>query len=283
MFEEQIVFFILQALVWLVAILSLSMIWIYISNKAPGMQTLYDCMVKDLILFSMVSLAGVTLINMDFGGVPPWVAVCLMCFRFWSGMALLNQLLVVIIVRYLSIFNSDVIMELDETKFVKGSRLFACFFALACMVFEFRIDITSRPWYEFLVSGEVNQEEQPIQFYTTLTVVALDILLMVILHVRVELLNHQSPENELFQNGSHDMGTIRAIIICGVLVLVGVVNRVLKSRVRFVLLSFMTYNVIPCIFILRNENMTQYLTSNFALSFNKFFVPAFHRRVAPLP
>ena len=121
---EQIIVYFLLILVWLLAVISLSMIWIYISNKAPGMQTLYDCMIKDLVLVSMLRFAGRAAINMVFGKVPPWLAVCLICFRFMSGMATLVQLFLVIVVRYLSIFYSHVIMELNEIKFVKKTRIF---------------------------------------------------------------------------------------------------------------------------------------------------------------
>ena len=279
-YEEQIVFFILLAVMWLVAILSLSLIWIYISNKAPGMQTLYDCLIKDLIVFSIVHLAVVTLVNMDLGGVPPWLAVCLAGLRLWAGLALLTQLLLVTIIRYLSIFHNHVIMELNETKFVKKGRLSVGLFALACTLFELaRMNAALWPMLDPLVNGEVNQEEQPVKLYTLITIVTVDIMSMVILQVRVELLNRRSPENEPMVNGSYGMGTIRFVIFCGVLTIVGSAYRSFKSRVRLVLLGSMAFNVIPCIFILRNENMTQYVLTKFFLWVVS--VPSFRRRVAP--
>ena len=265
--EEQVIFYILLTLVWLVAILSFSMIWIYISNKALGMQTLYGFMIKDLLLVSTVTFAGASATNMAFGKAPPWLATSLVCFRFWGSILMLVQLLLVICVRYFSIFHSHVIMELNDSEFIRKTRVFNCLFSSACMIFEItRSNLAFGSTYKVLVSGEVNQEEQPVRYYTILTLGFLDILLMVILQVRVELLNHQMAKKEQqMDNESYDLGTIRVVIICGILIIFAVLLRFFKSRVRLIIMSSIAFNIIPCIFIFRNANMTRYFASRFAV------------------
>ena len=198
------------------------------------------------------------------GKIPPWLASFMLCFQFLGGMAMFIQLLLVIMVRYFSIFHSHVIMDLNEIKFKRKSRICICLLSLACMLFEMaNANLGFGPAYKFLV-GEINQEEKQTTFYTILTIMVLDIILMVILQIKVELQNHQERDQTEEKDGAS-----RIVFVCVVLMLLSSalisLNSWLKFRFTFVLWSLIAFNVMPCIFIFRNKNITKYSMSKFAL------------------
>ena len=268
--EEQVIFLVLLAFVWLLAALSFSAIWIYISSKAPGMQTLNDCMTKDLVLATIVAYAGATATTLDYGKIPPWLARFLICFQFFAVMGWSAQVFLVVAVRYLSVFHSHVIMELDEAKFKVKSRAFICLMSLTCTVFEMAYsNLAFGPLYEYLVTGDVSQLEleQPMKVYSIRIVIVLDILLMIKLQVRLESLNRQHEQ----VNETYGFGTIRFVIICSVMALAGMwlslysYSARRSSQIRVVFFGFIILNIVPIIFIIRNEKMTRYLASKLAL------------------
>lgn len=64
---EAVIFYILLAIVWLILIISFSIIWFYISKKPLGMQTMYDKITKDMLTVSLVAYVGAALPTLNCG------------------------------------------------------------------------------------------------------------------------------------------------------------------------------------------------------------------------
>lgn len=66
---ENIIYYIVLSLVGFILLLNFSLIWYYISKKPLGKQTMYDKIIKDLLVTSGLFFVGVSLPNLDFGKV----------------------------------------------------------------------------------------------------------------------------------------------------------------------------------------------------------------------
>ena len=213
------------------------------------------------------------------------MALCMIYFHCLSAMAFLVQIFLVIVIRYFSIFHSHVIMEMDETKLIKKSRGFIVLASTAALIVEVFSDANfgRGPLYKMLVSGEYDASlaDKPMKLYPFRSVVLIDIILMIILEMRVEHDNYQMSRNQCHQQSEEHCVTIHTAIydkltVRTVLCLIGAaLMTVLLSpftfsdenshKIRTLGVAAMIVNVIPMIFIYRNENMTKFLLSKCAL------------------
>lgn len=97
--NERIFFYGLLAVVCLVAVLCFAMIWTYLSKKPLGMQTMYDNMIKDLIVISIGALVGSSLANLDIAPTPPAPATLIVLLQYCFGFAFFVQLFLAIAIR----------------------------------------------------------------------------------------------------------------------------------------------------------------------------------------
>jgi hypothetical protein len=98
----------------------------YLTNKALGMQTLYDRVLKDLVkVFSLVNLFHTTTIIIGhlFWPVPNILAsVLFLCYIFWL-LLLATTFLVTLCIRYMLVYHTSIIDCIDENQLIKYVRL----------------------------------------------------------------------------------------------------------------------------------------------------------------
>lgn len=87
-----------------ISFLTLYIIWSYLRNKAPAMQTLRDEMIKELII-SIVPLMSIKdLLHVGISPIPKEFAIFISYTRLALAQYFFMQVLIVTLVRYLIIF-----------------------------------------------------------------------------------------------------------------------------------------------------------------------------------
>ena len=265
--KEFVIFYCLLAIVLLFLVISFTIIWYYISKKPLGMQTVYDKIIKDLLVVSTLAFIGAILPTLVYGITPPWLASCLVCFNFLTVMAILVHFFLVMVVRYMSIFHGHIMMEMNEATLIPKTR--GLLFLVIAALFTFDVissDSTYGPLYNFLVNGEYENTDKPYKPYLFKVMVAIDLIFIVVLQVKVEQDSYRLSETTVY-----DKSTVRTVIcIVGGLFLVILFilpwNYSHGSRVRMntVITTSLVFNVIPMVFIIRNENMKKFIASRWA-------------------
>ena len=109
----------------------LYLIWKYHSKKPLGMETLFDFLIKDLILTLAMSLITFQISTLKAKYFCPKdnnqcihsLALAVLHLAHFNFAAILMQILVCNFVRYLSIFRQTVLTEISDKKIVKMRRL----------------------------------------------------------------------------------------------------------------------------------------------------------------
>ena len=116
---------------WLAILISVQIIasminyvlWKYLKSKPLGQQTVLDVMIKDHIVVSTANFLARTLIYVKFTeSYSHEVAMCILAFSVSGIMALLLQIFVTILIRYLYIFNNVFMNERSDLKIVMATR-----------------------------------------------------------------------------------------------------------------------------------------------------------------
>ena len=198
-------------------------------------------------------------------------------FNVKGGMAFLVQLLMVIVIRYFSIFHSPIMMEMNETKLIIKSRGFLIAASITLVLLEVISDpeFSHGPMFNFLVTGDFNPTGRPMRLWSFPAIMSVDFILMIALQLRVEYdKRHVFAQRQVSNSDEafiYDMGTIRAIIglggTCLIIVMLTPWNYSDENavQIRTLVLRALAVNVIPIIFIYRNRNMTKILVSKLAI------------------
>ena len=97
--EEYVVHLIRGLLIFGTVIISLG-VWKYLSKKPPGMETLYDLMIKNTIIIVNLKLVAGQMVLLKFGVVyPKFLAFVLVYFDFSTLWSLHLQIVVAILIR----------------------------------------------------------------------------------------------------------------------------------------------------------------------------------------
>ena len=213
-------------------------------------------------------------------------------FQFLTSSAMFIQFFLVLVVRYFSIFHSHIIMEMNETKLIQKSRGFLAMILATFLTFDVISEGSSHgPLFNLLVYGECNQftdtnyyANRPAKHFILRILVTVDFILMVILQVRAEHENFKLAKNQIrlentSQTNAYDKGTIRTVICFGAMALAILIlspwnyASLIQVRTRSTIFGLLAFNIIPIIFIYRNENMKTYLLSKCALWITSVFAP----------
>ena len=130
MMIEVIVLYILRSIVAILGILEANIALKYFNQKALGMQTIFDEMIKDKINLSLLSWSFTIVIDVALEYAIPlnhYVAVAiLLCHEifiiseFW-------QIIIIAIIRYLSVFHHPLLNLVDESLLKRTTRIFVVF------------------------------------------------------------------------------------------------------------------------------------------------------------
>ena len=258
-----------------ISFLTLYIIWSYLKNKAPAMQTLRDEMIKELIISLIPLMISSDLLHIGISPIPKEFALLLSYTRVALAQYFFMQVLIVTLVRYLIIFHGPLIDSIEDQKVVNFSRLF-CFIWVfkTCLYTVLSQDITKGP--DFLeMTGEVESlknMDNPNSFFTLHLIVVLDIIAIIFVYGRIEIYK-QRDQNYTF--ASYNLKTIRAVvciaIICGILFIfrinITLFNTNIKNSIErlifHIIIHLLCVNIVPVLMISSNEKIASYAKKKF--------------------
>ena len=134
---EEFIIHISFFIILIVIITILVQVWIYLNNKALGMQTILDELAKDGMIFLGPTLIinWLTWINFDLK-FNYELALMYAKLSSFSHLTIVGQAIVFFIVRYMLVFHSEYVNFVDEKKVIRISRLFVLILAIAITILD---------------------------------------------------------------------------------------------------------------------------------------------------
>ena len=86
------------------------------------MQTLFDQMIKDLIMAALCAAASSSLTNIKYWSMDYYVAIAIIWAQYISGILFFGQILSTFITRYIIIYHPSMINDVDERRIMGISR-----------------------------------------------------------------------------------------------------------------------------------------------------------------
>ena len=258
-----------------ISFLMLYIIWSYLRNKAPAMQTLRDEMIKELII-SLIPLMSVRdLLHLGISPISKELALFTSYTRLAFAQYFFIQVLIVTLVRYLIIFHGPLIDSIEDQIIVNLSRLFSFVWVFnTCLYTVLSEDITKYP--DFLeMTGQLESlqiMDTHNSFFTLRLIVVLDITVIVFVYGRIEIYKKKD-QNYTFTD--YNFGTIRTLvgitIICGLLFILRInitwFNANIKNSneklIFHIIVQFLCVNIVPVLMILSNEKIVIYVKKKF--------------------
>lgn len=234
------------------------------------MQTIFDAMIKDLILVGLATFANGTLIHINFGVAwNPTLAKIALISNFFLAFCLFCQVFMTVLVRYLNIFHSGLISDWNEDIVVPRSRLTIWILAAFCTSYEtLENDYGQGPIYEFMIKKPEENTKQ--NRWVTMESLVLSVVLFVLfVHFRIEMYKRQSlPNNATHQDVANNIGIIRvstflALIVIGITMTwfvasVFVTDHAVHSARIHIVSSMLLYNVFPMLIIKRSPKINAF-------------------------
>ena len=273
--NKVIFLYVLQAILGLIGLIMAFMVLKYLNHKALGMQTINDQMIKDNIYIS--SLFWICIIIIEFiaeyksNPLNHNKALFITLLKFIVGMAAVWQMSMILMMRYLSVFYQNVMNSVDDCLVVRITRSFVGFTAMMSAIM---IDFENTYGYQLLTGKESNDDNwSPAKPVVFAVIICLIILILTQYQIekfkktvdsqaQFDQLEEASDSSQEFDcNYSKITNTNRIEIgVLGISVLVVLFMSLWKadSHVKLqktLIVQFINTNVIPIIFIVRNENM----------------------------
>ena len=263
-----------------ISFLMLYIIWSYLRNKAPAMQTLRDEMIKELII-SLIPLMSIRdLLHFGISPISKEFALFISYTRLALAQYFFMQVLLVTLVRYLIIFHGPLIDSIEDQIVVNLSRLFSFIWVFnTCLYTVLSEDITKYP--DFLeMTGQLESlkimDTHFLSFFTLHLIVVLDIIVIIFVYGRIEIYK-QRDQNYTFTG--YNFGTIRTLvgisIICGLLFIVRInitwfnanIKNSIEKLIFHIIVQFLCVNIVPVLMILSNEKIVIYVKNKFISSY----------------
>ena len=258
-----------------ISLLMLYIIWSYLRNKGPAMQTLRDEMIKELII-SLVPLMSIKdLLHIGISPISEEFALFISYTRLALAQYFFLQVLIVTLVRYLIIFHGPLINSIEDQIVVNLSRLFSFIWVFnTCLYTVLSEDITKYP--DFLeMTGQLESSkiiDTRNSFFTLYLIVVLDIIVIVFVYGRIEIYK-QRDLNYTFT--SYNFGKIRTLvgisIICGLLFIFRIsitwynanIKNSIEKLIFHIIVQLLCVNIVPVLMILSNEKIVIYVKKKF--------------------
>ena len=153
------------------------------------MQTILDQVVKDLIriwilVVGMGWIVYVKYVNQSYGHYFSFSAILLNKFLYLSFFIQIN---IVLVIRYIHVFNQTILNYIDETKFMSIIRCFVGIISFTLTINDIN-DIEGRGDYAYLVNQQWNEEKKDL-YDDELIVLILNVIITVFVQVRIMLFN----------------------------------------------------------------------------------------------
>ena len=270
--EGSIIFLVTtKTLVDLVACGIFALVWMYINKKSLGMQTLLDQFVKDFICITILRDVATFLVFTKFtDNYSHQVASALIIFYHLAVIAFFNQIILTLVIRYLSVFHQTELNEINDKTIILVTRFLNISWAIiAHFIDDF---LSGGPIYFFLTGVDTGSVSSN---YLSKIMLIVIIVVAIIVQVRIEHYKKkiQPQHAEDVQSDPNDLCSSRIAVVivsvvatmCVLLLWFGwsihgsdsgtaIAKNLVISIVAFSLLTI----VLPCMIIKRNQNMYKF-------------------------
>ena len=257
-----------KTLVDLVACGIFALVWMYINKKPLGMQTLLDQFVKDFICIAILRDIGSFLVFTKFtDNYSHQVASAMIIFYHFTAFAFINQVILTLVIRYLSVFHQTKLNEINDKTVILVTRVLnASWAVIAHFIDDY---LSGGPIYYFLTGVDTGRVSS--NFLSKIMFISV-IVVAIIVQVRIEHYKKKiQPQN--VEGVQHDQYSFRIAVVIASIVstmfvwLLGfgwsihgsdsgtaIAKNLVVSIVGFSLLTI----VLPCMVIKRNQNMYKF-------------------------
>jgi hypothetical protein len=269
----------------------------YLTNKALGMQTLYDRVLKDLLkVFTLYNVVLTTsiIIGHLFWPVPNILINVLFVCDYVTQYILATTFLVTVCIRYMLVYHTSIIDCVDENQLIRYLRLSVLIAVMLMLIFELPIfsSKSSSIVYNVMKYGTPEKTSsdliKPIKY-----LLIIDLVAAVYLHFRLEydaILVYQ--ENRWFNicstvpqpvdnvqdgnGGGYSLNTIRMFVLLCIIVIVSPMV-LLKSfgeiNLFNIFIHFVMFVVIPLLAIVNNSKLKKNAKNIFVTYFTHVQLP----------
>ena len=268
--NDQVIFlYVLQAILGVVGLLMAYMVLKYLNRKALGMQTINDQMIKDKIYTSLLHwivniITGIIVIYKS-NKLNHNLAVFIILMNAFVVIASVWQMSILLVIRYMSVFYQNfknVLNNADNCLIIRIARSFVGFTALISVI---SMDVEDTIGYHLLTGNESNDDLSPFKPLTFAFFICLIILFLT--QYKIEKFKKSMDSKAPFEQMKISTNRIEIGVLCISILIVlfmslwktDSINKLLK---KILIVQFINANVIPIIFIFRNENMYSYFKRN---------------------
>ena len=265
------------------------LVWKYINQKALGMQTLLDLMVKDYIrLLTITPLINfLALIKIDEifsqldNNFKHYWSLGIFFINLVAFMSNIFQICASMIIRYLTIFHQSKLNEIEDMTILNIARLSVGLLSFATAIVNGFNPKRPPPIYSYLM-GKYSEDLLIDKFYVPKTMMVLAFLVMIILQIKIERYDKKLTSNlakdqrsEEISTFNFNIRTIRNVIFCFCFILFlyfllylnlnskpisqqAIMKLALTNLVMQIILTI----VIPLFLIYRTQNLFIYIVNS---------------------
>ena len=250
-----------------IGILMAYMVLKYLNHKALGMQTINDQMIKDKIyttlLYWIVNIITEIIVNYKSNPLNYNLALFIMLMNAFAIIASVWQMSILLVIRYMSVFYQKLMNNVDECLIIRITRSFVGFTALISAI---GIDFENLHGYEIL-TGEESKDDNLFPVKPIMFSLFICLLILILTQYQIEKFKKSVDSQAQFDQMKISTNRIEIGLLCiSILIVLFMslwktysINKLLK---KILIVQFINANVIPIIFIVRNENMYSYFKRN---------------------
>ena len=241
----------------------------YLNHKALGILTINDQMIKDKIYTSLLHwivniITGIIVIYKS-NKLNHNLAVFIILMNAFVVIASVWQMSILLVIRYMSVFYQNfknVLNNADNCLIIRIARSFVGFTALISVI---SMDVEDTIGYHLLTGNESNDDLSPFKPLTFAFFICLIILFLT--QYKIEKFKKSVDSQAPFEQMKISTNRIEIGVLC-ISILIVLFTALLKTDSfdkilkKMLIVQFINTNVIPIIFIVRNENMYSYFKCN---------------------
>ena len=238
-------------------------IYVYLKRKSPGMKTVFDELVQELIIGATItSLSSDIVATCGYGPIPVQVAVLFWLTQRTSAQYWLMQIFVTFLVRYLCIFHATTVQTFQDNVILLVSRLLCTTWAFSTSIYDYAYN--DFEIYNRITQFMSNETDEEVEVHAATNVflqyiIGIDLLLATFVVVRIEWYNY---------TGQIPMSKVTIRMILGLILIIGalVMMRLflpympLQDNALYfhIFFTFLLMVFIPFLVIKDNDNMRKF-------------------------
>ena len=238
-------------------------IYVYLKRKSPGMKTVFDELVQELIIGATItSLSSDIVATCGYGPVPVQVAVLFWLTQRASAQYWLMQIFVTFFVRYLCIFHATTVQTFQDNVILLVSRLLCTTWTFSTSLYDYAYN--DFEIYKRITKFMANETDEEVEVHEQANVflqyiICIDLLFATFVVVRIEFYNH---------SGQIPLSKVTIRMILGLVLVIGasVMMRLslpympLQDNALYfhIFFTFLLMVFIPFLVIKDNDNMRKF-------------------------